>query len=72
MGDVVAIGETHELEGFALAGVSVFVAGTDEAVVEAWRRLGSETALAILTSAAAAALGPKLSERPDVLTVVMP
>jgi vacuolar-type H+-ATPase subunit F/Vma7 len=72
MGAVVAIGETHEVQGFALAGVSVIVATTDTEISEAWRHLAPETALAILTARAAAALEPRLTERPDVLTVVMP
>jgi len=72
MGGVVAIGETHEMEGFALAGVSVIMAETDADITEAWRHLEPETALAILSPAAAAVLAPRLTDRPDVLTVVMP
>lgn len=72
MSAVVAIGETHELEGFALAGVSVIATTTDADVTEAWRRLPVETGLAILSATAAATLESRLAERPDILTVVMP
>ena len=38
MSSVVAIGETHELEGFSLVGVNVRAAATPEAAVAAYRR----------------------------------
>jgi vacuolar-type H+-ATPase subunit F/Vma7 len=72
MSAVVAIGETHELEGFALAGVSVVLATTETEITAAWRRLPPDTGLAILSAKAAALLQPVLGDRPDVLTAVMP
>ena len=72
MSGVVAIGETHQLEGFALVGVSVNVPMTDREITEAWQNLPPDTGLAILSSLAAATLESMLAERPDVLTVVMP
>jgi vacuolar-type H+-ATPase subunit F/Vma7 len=69
---VVAIGETHDLQGFALVGVSVISATTEAEVEEAWNHLPADTSLAILSTAAAATLDLQLDGRPDVLTVVMP
>ena len=72
MSGVVAIGETHELEGFALVGVSVIVTADDTEIIDAWQRLPQDTGLAILSPIAAATLETVLADRPDVLTVVMP
>ena len=69
---VVAIGATHDVEGFALVGVSVIAATTELEVIEAWSRLPDDTSLAILSAAAATTLDQQLEDRPDVLTVVMP
>ena len=72
MGTVVALGETHELEGFALAGVRVVVTTDVADTVRAWRALGDEVGLVIMSPASAAALHTELGGRPDVLTAVMP
>jgi vacuolar-type H+-ATPase subunit F/Vma7 len=72
MGVVVAIGETDELAGFALAGVLVVAAGSATEVNGAWSELPADAGLVILSAAAALTLGDALDERPDVLTVVMP
>ena len=69
MSSVVAIGESHELEGFALVGVTVQITETVDA---AWSELDSDVGLVILSPIAAEALRSRLVERPDVLTVVMP
>ncbi len=71
MGSVVALGETHELEGFALAGVEVIVADAADAV-SAWEALDDDVVLVILSPSAAAAVLGELHRRPEVLTVVMP
>ncbi len=72
MSTVAAIGETHELEGFALVGVHIQTAGTPEALLDAWHNLDSDVGLVILSPAAADTLQSSLAERPDTLTVVMP
>jgi vacuolar-type H+-ATPase subunit F/Vma7 len=72
MSGVVAIGETHELQGFALAGAVVIVAATETEFADAWRELPAGTGLVILSAMAAGALRSSLAERPDVLTAVMP
>lgn len=72
MSAVVAIGETHDVEGFALVGVSVITTTTEAEVNAAWRHLPTDTTLAILSAAAATTLDEQLDGRPDVLTVVMP
>ncbi len=72
MGTVVAIGETHELEGFALVGVTVVATKTQADVIDAWKLLDPEVGLVILSPAAAATLGSMLDDRPDVLTVAAP
>jgi vacuolar-type H+-ATPase subunit F/Vma7 len=72
MSTVVALGETHELEGFALVGITVLSATTPEAVVDAWHNLDRDVGLVILTPTAAHTLHPRLAGRPDTLTVVMP
>ncbi len=72
MNTIVAIGATHEIEGFALAGVDVAIATTDDELTRAWRELDENVGLVILTSCAADRLEFLLDERPDVLTAVMP
>lgn len=72
MATVVALGETHELVGFALAGARVVHAADAAALVAAWAALDADVGLAILSPLAATALDAVLDDRPDVLTVVMP
>jgi vacuolar-type H+-ATPase subunit F/Vma7 len=72
MGTVVAIGETHELAGFALAGVAVVTTTSDAAVLDAWNQLPADTVLVILSPGAADALGTRPDQRSDLLTAVMP
>ena len=72
MGRVVAIGDRPDLAGLGLVGVSVVRDPSTEAVERAWRALGDDVGLVILSPSAAAALQPFLSERPDVLTAVLP
>jgi vacuolar-type H+-ATPase subunit F/Vma7 len=69
-GPVVAIGETHELQGFVLVGVHVHHAVTTAEVVTAWEH-ATEAGLVILTPRAAELLGGRRAERPELLTVVM-
>jgi vacuolar-type H+-ATPase subunit F/Vma7 len=72
MNRVVAIGATHEMEGFALAGVQVIPAATKAAVTAAWTGLDHDVGLVILSPATAEQLGPDIASRSDLLTVVMP
>jgi vacuolar-type H+-ATPase subunit F/Vma7 len=67
---VVALGEEHRVEGFALAGVEVVAAADAQAVRDAWAALAADVAVVILTPAAADALGPGLAPRP--IRVVLP
>lgn len=72
MGSVVALGESHGLEGFVLAGaVFVRVADADD-IVTAWDGLDDEVGLVILSQRAAEVLGDRLSSRADILTAVLP
>jgi vacuolar-type H+-ATPase subunit F/Vma7 len=72
MSTVVGIGATHEMEGFALAGVPVIPAATDAEVAAAWTGLGEDVGLVILSPAAARQLRHELDSRRDVLALVMP
>lgn len=70
-GRVTAIGEPAELQGYALAGVTVLGAEGPDAVRSAWRGLGERTAVVILTEAAAAHLTDELTAGWP-LTAVLP
>ncbi|MGB5757864.1 MAG: hypothetical protein WBM50_13190 [Acidimicrobiales bacterium] len=72
MSAVVGLGETHELEGFALVGVTVVAAATATELIDAWTNLDGDVGLVILSPTAAGVLDRHLDERPDTLTVVMP
>ena len=72
MSTVAAIGATHEMEGFVLAGVQLHPAETEPEVAAAWNELDADVGLVILSSAAAETLAEQLTARSDVLTVVMP
>lgn len=71
MGAVVVLGEASKVEGYRLAGASVLVAEDAAAVRRAWADIGSDTALIIVTTAAARILDAELSDGAP-LTVVMP
>lgn len=72
MAQVAAIGEELRIQGLALAGVITCPAETAEDNRSAWRSLGDETAVVILTPRAASFLSGELHWRTGVLTVVMP
>jgi vacuolar-type H+-ATPase subunit F/Vma7 len=72
MGKIVAVGERNRIQGYSIAGVEAVVAGTAADSIEAWRRLPRDVAVLILTSQAAAAIGDRIAERPDVLIAVLP
>ncbi|WP_197048866.1 V-type ATP synthase subunit F [Streptosporangium roseum] len=69
MATVAVIGEAVRVTGFQLAGALVFPAEDAEAARTAWRALGPDVAVVILTPKAAIAVG-EVSGGP--LTVVMP
>jgi len=71
VGAVVVIGEPALVAGYAMAGVTTMPAHGADEVRQAWESLPSGTTLVILTAAAAATLGDRLSEA-DPLTAVMP
>ena len=60
MSGVVGIGQTHEIEGFALAGVRVISASTDAEITAAWAGLGRDVGLVILSPSAAKTLHDRL------------
>ena len=69
---VAAIGGRDDLDGFRLVGVPVTDTPTPAAALAAWDALSEHVGLVILSPAAAAALGPRLDDRPDVMTVTTP
>jgi vacuolar-type H+-ATPase subunit F/Vma7 len=72
MSTVLALGDAHELDGFALVGARVVRASTPQEVAAAWRDLEPDVGLVVLTAEAAQTLRDELDRRPDVLTAVLP
>jgi len=71
MSRAAVIGETLRVQGFTLAGAVVCPAESPGEARAAWQGLPPDVAVVILTASAAAWLGEDLSQRPDVLPVVM-
>ena len=69
---MVAIGDGTRLRGYGLAGAEVRSAAGDEDVLAAWETLPQDVAFVVLTPAARAALGARLTERRDLLWAVVP
>ncbi|MET3204919.1 MULTISPECIES: V-type ATP synthase subunit F [unclassified Arthrobacter] len=69
---IAAIGEQALLDGFRLAGVSVFAGSTPEEILAAWSTLPRDTAMVILTPRSAQALESVLAAPHAPLTVVLP
>lgn len=69
---VLALGEAHELEGFALVGAEVAPAHTPADVRAAWAARGDDVSLLVLTRDAASALAADLARRDDLLLAVLP
>ena len=67
-----ALGEAVRVAGFALAGATVFVAESPDAVCRMWATLPEDVAVVILTSDAAAALPAEAVAPEGVLMAVMP
>lgn len=70
MAKIAIIGEGTKVTAFGLAGAVVLPAEEPEAVRAAWRSLGTDVAIVVLTSRAAHSLDGETSSWP--LTVVMP
>ncbi len=71
MAEAAVIGEALEVEGYALAGVTVYPAASENEATAAWAALSAGTVLLILTANAARWLADLLPQRPEVLTAVM-
>lgn len=67
---VAVIGESGKVLEFGLAGAIVLPAEEPEAVLAAWRSLGEDVAVVVLTSRAARTLAGRTASWP--LTAVMP
>lgn len=72
MGRIIVLGESIGVESFALAGATVARAEDADAVRRGWAALPSDTAVVVLTAAAAAALASVDTTSGDVLTIAMP
>jgi ATP synthase F subunit len=70
MAKVAVIGESGKVLEFGLAGAIVLPAEEPEAVLAAWRSLGEDVAVVVLTSRAARTLAGRTASWP--LTAVMP
>ncbi|WP_168709337.1 V-type ATP synthase subunit F [Arthrobacter sp. PAMC25564] len=71
-GTIAAIGDQALLDGFRLAGVSVFPGSTDEEILRAWTALPTTTAIVILTPRSAHTLEPVMADPRSPMTVVLP
>lgn len=71
-GGVTVIGEEVQVRGWALAGVRVCPAADAESVRQAWRSLGPDTAVVLLTGSAAECLADQLADRSWPLVAVIP
>lgn len=72
MGKFAVLGEEARVVNFGLGGAVVVPADGPEAVRAAWTALPEETAVVLLTAAAAGALGDTASAAGGRLVVVMP
>ena len=71
MSSIVAIGDRTKLAGYALAGVDVEHATDPDQVRAAWREVGGDVELVLLTVEARDAVADPLGRR-DVLVTVLP
>ncbi|MDI3242316.1 V-type ATP synthase subunit F [Arthrobacter sp. AL08] len=69
---IAAIGEPTLLDGFRLAGVSVFSAASAQEIRRAWTELPGNTAIVFLTPRSAQALQLLLADPHSPMTVVLP
>jgi vacuolar-type H+-ATPase subunit F/Vma7 len=71
MARAAVIGQTLQIQGFALAGAVMCPAEDLDEARAAWRSLPPDVAVVLLTPDAAAWLGGQFRQRRDVLPVVM-
>jgi vacuolar-type H+-ATPase subunit F/Vma7 len=71
MATAAVIGEALAVEGYALAGVIVHAADSQDEATTAWDALASDTVLLIVTAQAAGWLADLFPQRPGILTAVM-
>ena len=71
-GRIVVLGEAVRVAGFVLAGATVCVAESPDAVCRTWAALPEDVAVVILTPDAAAALPAEATPPEGVLMAVMP
>jgi len=74
MGEVVAIGTSSVVRGFALAGARIMIADGEDAVRAAWTDSLSavDVSLIVLSPSAARLLGTAVTQASGPLTVVLP
>jgi vacuolar-type H+-ATPase subunit F/Vma7 len=72
MGRVAVIGEETAVAGYALAGAEVIFTADAQEVRDAWAGLAEDVVVVVLTTPAAAALGPAPTATTHPLTVVIP
>jgi vacuolar-type H+-ATPase subunit F/Vma7 len=72
VGQVVVLGESLAVAGFALGGATTVAADDPDSVRRSWDALPDDTAVVVLTPAAADALGARTGRRAGILTVTMP
>lgn len=65
------IGAQLAVEGYALAGARVYPAESQDEAIAAWEALAPDAIVLILTATAAAWLADRVTQRPEILTVVM-
>ena len=71
-GAVVALGELSRLEGYALAGVDLRTAETEDEALEQWSALDARVGVVFLTRRSAHALGARADAADAPMTVVLP
>lgn len=71
-GTIVAIGDPAVLAGYVLAGVQLLPARSEQEARAAWEGIGEEVGLALLTPAAAEAVGTVPVDHRAPLTAVIP
>lgn len=72
MNRIVALGAPELLGGYRLVGATVLEAADDAAVDRAWAALPADTAVLVLTPAAARRLAGRLPERVRLTWAVLP
>ncbi len=71
-GSVVALGELSRLEGYALAGVELRAAETEDEALRQWGALDERVGVVFLTPRSADALGVRIDAVDAPMTVVLP